>query len=338
MCSYSSDVEDDPESLCETVCCWSELVHLETGVLSTRALAHLASLPSLKSLHFESCDFFSGMHTFTSEIHRTSIGAWTLPILTHCLRNVRFISCRSVVLRFHDLDWVVSDPLEIPDFIVSISECFSSTLEQLSVKCAGLTTEMAIDPSFVLSFHAVTPLLSFSYLKKVDLSCFCAPAIDDAMIKTIAQSWPLLEEFRIGDIADWMIPPSLTFTGLVHLIRHCQHLRDIAMSFRASLIDSNSEPFSRTIPNAKITSIYVGNSPIDAAVTAAVASQLHILLPNLRHVQRFDWNWYDMDPPAEFELSEVEWERVEEFLKVLTETAGMRQKQEQVLQEYSLLA
>jgi hypothetical protein len=111
------------------------------------------------------------------------------------------------------------------------------------------------------------------------------------------------------------------------------------MPFRASLIDSNSEPFSKTIPNVKITDINVGNSSIDAAITAAVACQLHVLLPNLEDVNYFNWkDWYDTDPPAEFERSEVEWGRVEEFLKVLTEAAEMRQKQEQVLQEYSLLA
>jgi len=90
------------------------------------------------------------------------------------------------------------------------------------------------------------------------------------------------------------------------------------MPFRASLIDSNSEPFSKTIPNAKITDIYVGNSPIDAAITAAVACQLHVLLPNLKHVNCFNWeDWYDYDtedPPEEFERSKVEWGRVEEFL------------------------
>jgi len=111
------------------------------------------------------------------------------------------------------------------------------------------------------------------------------------------------------------------------------------MPFRASLIDSNSEPFFKTVPNAKITDIYVGNSPIDAAITAAVACQLHVLLPNFGDVNYFNWEeCYDTDPPAEFERSEVEWGRVEEFLKVLTEAAEMRQKQVQVLQEYSLLA
>jgi len=336
VCSYISDFDEHSEFLCETICCWSDLAHLETGVLSTRALAHLASLPSLKSLHFKSCGFFSVMHpnslpTFTSELDETSIGAPSLPILIHCLRNVRFTSCQSVVLRLHDLDLVLSDPLDIPDFIVSISECFSSTLEQLSVEFAGLesiSTDRLADPRFVLNFHAITPLLSFSYLKKVDLSCFCASAIDDAMIKTMAQSWPLLEEFRIGDGACWLIPPSLTFTGFVHLIRHCQHLCNIAMPFRASLIDRNSEPFSKTIPNTKITNICVGNSPIDAAITAAVACQLHVLLPNLSYVDCFNWEvWYDTeDPPEEFEHSRVEWERMEEFLKVPTKAAKMKQR------------
>jgi len=104
------------------------------------------------------------------------------------------------------------------------------------------------------------------------------------------------------------------------------------MPFRASLLDSNSELFSKTIPNANITDIYVGNSPIDAAITVAVACQLHILLPNLWYVTCFDWEyWYDTDPPAEFERSKVEWERVVEYLGVLTEAANMKRKQVQVL-------
>jgi len=104
------------------------------------------------------------------------------------------------------------------------------------------------------------------------------------------------------------------------------------MPFRASLIDSDSELFSKTIPNVKITGICVGNSPINAAITVAVACQLHVLLPNLRYVYCFNWeHWYDTDLPAEFEHFKVEWERVEEYLRVLTEAAKMRQKQVQVL-------
>ncbi|KAJ8582698.1 hypothetical protein M405DRAFT_776226, partial [Rhizopogon salebrosus TDB-379] len=52
VCPYSSDSDDHSDALCDAVCCWSELSHLRTRVLNTRALAHLASLSSLRSLHF----------------------------------------------------------------------------------------------------------------------------------------------------------------------------------------------------------------------------------------------------------------------------------------------
>jgi hypothetical protein len=228
-----------------------------------------------------------------------------------------------VVLRVNDPNSVLPDPLDILDLIVSLSDSFSSALEQLAVDFTGLeglSTEELADPRLVLGLNAVVPLLSFSCLKKVDLSCFCSSAIDDAMIKAMAQSWPQLEKLYLGNEARWQIPPSLTFTGVVHLIRHCQYLRDIAISFRASLIDTNSEPFFKIILNRKITHICIGNSPIDAAIVVAVARQLHTLLPNLRSVYRFPWTLRDRHPPPPLECSDVEWRRVEELLVVLADT------------------
>jgi len=200
-----------------------------------------------------------------------------------------------------------------------LSECFSPDLEQLIVDFTGidsssLSTEILADSRFALRFNVVVPLLSFSCLKHINLSYFCASGIDDAMIKDMAQSWPRLEEFYIGSTARWLIPPSLTFTGLVHLIRHCQYLCDIAMSFHASLINTDSEPFSKTIPNRKITYIYIANSPIDAAIIAAVAHQLHTLLPNLRSVYCLPWTLRNRRPPPPLEHFDIEWRRVEELL------------------------
>jgi len=344
-CLYSiGDSNEHSDAMNETVCCWSKLIHLKTGVLNTQALAHLASSPSLKSLDFMSYGFFNdtkpdSIPIFTSKLDKVSIAAPSFPILIQCLRSVHFITCRSVVLSVYDLDSLLSRPLDIPDLFVSFAECFSSTLEQFTVHFPGLghiSTEKLAGPPFMLAFGAVAPLLSFSYLKRVSLSKFCASAIDDAMIKTMAQSWPQLEEFSLGCGACWQIPPSLTFTGLVHLIRHCQDLREIAIRFRASVIIRDSEPFSKTIPNAKITDIYVGNSPIDAGIAAAVACQLHTLLPNLTRVDRFPWMVLRGELPPDFEDFEVEWGRVEEFLEVLVEGAEMRETQGQVLQECSL--
>jgi hypothetical protein len=329
VCPYSSDSDDHSDALCDAVCCWSELSHLRTRVLNTRALAHLASLSSLRSLHFMSRGFVdstppNSIPTFASKLDEVSIAARSLLVLTQCLRNVCFTSCQSVVLRVDSI--LPYDPLDIPNLISALSVCFSTDLEQLIVDFTGidsnsLSTEKLADPRFALSFNAVVPLLSFSCLKHINLSYFCASGINDAMIKDMAQSWPQLEEFYIGSTARWLIPPALTFTGLVHLIRHCQYLQDVGIPFRASLIDIKSEPFSKTIPNTKITGIYVGNSPIDVATTTAVAYQLHTLLPNLRNVHCFPWTLRISHPPPPLERSDVEWGRVEGFLVELAEGA-----------------
>ncbi|KAG2345496.1 hypothetical protein BDR05DRAFT_862768, partial [Suillus weaverae] len=78
---------------------------------------------------------------------------------------------------------------------------------------------------------AIAPLLSFSHLRDLNLDWICASAIDDASLKTMAQSWPHLEIFCFGTSARWLVPPSLTFVGLVYLIHHCLRLRSIAMPF-----------------------------------------------------------------------------------------------------------
>lgn len=226
VCPYDSNPGKHLDAIWEVACCWSKLIHLRAGVLNTRALAHLASLPSLKFLHFISYDFVDrrrpkSIPTFTSEIDEVSITASSLPILTRCLRNVHFISCRSVKLHVSK-SGLPRDPLDMSDLVLSLSECFSPALEQLAVEFAELkfplSTQKSVDPCFVLSSHAIVPLLPFSHLTVVDLGWFCASDIDDVMVKKMAQSWPQLEEFYLGNGACWLIPPSLTFIGLVHLI------------------------------------------------------------------------------------------------------------------------
>jgi len=120
---------------------------------------------------------------------------------------------------------------------------------------------------------------------------------------------------------------TIDYLHRIHLIQYCHYLRYIAVVFHACLIDNKPEPFSKTIPNEKITTISVGNSPID--VPSAVACQLHTLLPNLYEV------YYLHDPSLPFKRR---WARVMAFLEVLVEGTEMKQKQAQALEECSLLA
>ncbi|KAG2156171.1 hypothetical protein DEU56DRAFT_876054 [Suillus clintonianus] len=341
-CLYWGNSQGTSDVIRETVCGWRELVDLRTGILNAQALFHVASLSSLKSLHFRTCgldDIQPNLTpTFTCQLNDVSIAAPTSSVLTRLLRNVHSIPCRSVLLCVEKTGAELPyDPLDIPDLIVSLSECFLPDLEQLTVEFdsqfEGFTIEGLTDPLSALDFDVFAPLLSFGRLTILDLSCFCISAIDDDSLKIMAQSWPQLEEFYFGGGILWLVPPSLTFIGLVHLIQHCRRLHTIQMPFHASSINSDSdfELFSKIVINKNISSIDVGVSPI--ADPFAVAFQLHTLLPNLTNVLCLFYDTVNL-PPL-FQNFADKWTTVNEFLEVLTTGAKMTEKI--VPLEYSLL-
>ncbi|OJA10051.1 hypothetical protein AZE42_07687 [Rhizopogon vesiculosus] len=328
-CVYNGYSDEFSDAISKAVCDCHELVYLKTGVLNAQALDHLASLPSLKSLHFRLSYVdkppTNSIPIFTSKLDELSITATSHTSFTQCFRDVRFLSCRSVVLSI-DSDWMNPDepydPLDIPDLIVAFSECFSPALEQLQVNSEFEYDDENIlnDHRFAFSFDVIAPLLQFSRLTKLDLNWLCTSNVDDKAFKIMVQSWPQLEEFHFGSGYRWLIPPSLTFTGLIHLIHHCRHLHSIDMRFAACSIDDDSEPFSTTLPNHRITRLFVGFSPIVDPM--AVACQLHALLPNLTHVIRHEW----VDEYNREVTFDEEWIRVNEYLQVLAKGAVLREK------------
>ncbi|OJA17506.1 hypothetical protein AZE42_11982 [Rhizopogon vesiculosus] len=328
VCAYS----DDSHTMCEFVCSWQKLLHLNAGVLNTPSLHHLASLPSLKSLHFRTLGDVDEIQpnytpTFSSHLDEVYITAPIPHFFAQRLRNVRFLSCQSAVLLSgdHDPEFIYdsreeirelhNESLDIPNLMISFSECFSPDLEQIKFDFSFFIAHGG--PPLVLGFNSIAPLLSFGRLTKLDLRWFNTSTIDDDALNKIAQSWPQLKEFYLGTAHRELISPSLTFVGLTHLIRHCRHLRTIAMSFRACSMDTNCEPFSNTIPSKKITRISVGVSPIVDPI--AVASQLHMLLPNLTDVPTY----IQSSLPHPFEHIKDNWSTVAESLKVLIAGAKM---------------
>ncbi|OJA10050.1 hypothetical protein AZE42_07685 [Rhizopogon vesiculosus] len=293
ICECGGGYEETSDAVCKAVRGFHDLVHLATGVLNAQALAHLASVPSLKSLDFMSYEYLAdsepnSIPTFTSKLDAVYITAVSQSHLTQCLRNVRFPSSQSATLytdcNYLDLPY---DPLDIPDLIISFSECFAPVLEQLVVEIDfdGLHENVLKDPHFAFGFDVFAPLLSFTRLTKLDIDWICISSVDDDALKIMVQAWPQLEVFSFGGGA-WLVPPSITFIGLAHITQHCRHLRQLEISFHAFSIDTNSEPFSATIPNENITSFFVGISPI--VNTMAVACQLHALMPHLTGVGCFE--------------------------------------------------
>ncbi|KAG2043676.1 hypothetical protein BDR03DRAFT_887419 [Suillus americanus] len=343
-CIYGGDSEESSDAIFETLRGLQQLRRLNTVIPNTQALLCLATLPSLKYLQFSLTTYniketqLNPIPTFSSQLDQVRITTPSPSVFSHCLRNVRFLSCRSVkvFVDYSDLGPDIDtetmapyDPLDIPDLIVSFSKCFSPVLEKLEFQFdyefpTLFAEDILANPSFALGFDVVAPLLSFSRLTNLQLDWMCTSAIDDSSLKIMAQSWPQLEYLQFGCEARWMTPPSVTFIGLVHLIHHCPRLCRIGMPFSACPVDINSEPFSNTTPNEKITEIDVGNSPIVDPIT--VACQLHILLPKLIGVDFFDWDdTRFLVPPPSVRSGGAEWTRVDDFLQVLATSVKMKE-------------
>ncbi|KAG2033953.1 hypothetical protein BDR03DRAFT_1013829 [Suillus americanus] len=322
-CEYGGDSQESSDAICEALCGLRELFRLGIGVLNAQTLLRLASLSSLKFLSLNLRTYnvnhthSDSTPTSSSQFEQVHITSPSPFVLTHCLRNIRFLSCQSVNLCIDYSDFQPYDPMDIPDLIISVSECFPPTLEKFhfnfDTSHNHMEEHILADPSFALGFDVVTPMLSFSHLKHLDLNWICTSAIDDTSLKKMAQSWPQLEHFLFGSEAGWLIPPSLTFIGLVHLIHHCPLLRNIEMRFSACPVDVNSAAFSNIKPNEKICELFVGTSPIVDPI--AVASQIHKLMPKLTTVDFYDWDIAGFPAPSLFAQFEADWSRVNDFLR-----------------------
>ncbi|KAG1857391.1 hypothetical protein DFJ58DRAFT_840678 [Suillus subalutaceus] len=107
----------------------------------------------------------------------------------------------------------------------------------------------------------------------------------------------------------------MTFTSVVHLIQHCPRLHTVQMTFCATPVDYDNDPFFfKTVPNEKITTLSVGMSPISDP--CAMGSILLRLLPKLGHVDFFGWSNDDTPVPPPFQVEHLEdgWDVVNEIL------------------------
>jgi hypothetical protein len=100
-------------------------IRLGIGVLNEQRLLCLASVSSLKFLSLNlgtyKINYTDSGSTPTSSSHLKEVDIIApLPfVITHCLRNIQFISCHSVVFHMSS-DLQLYDPRDIPDLIISI--------------------------------------------------------------------------------------------------------------------------------------------------------------------------------------------------------------------------
>ncbi|KAG1862496.1 hypothetical protein DFJ58DRAFT_912518 [Suillus subalutaceus] len=265
-----------------------ELSCLHTGTLSPQEFLRLASLLALKSLYFRlnthevQSNSTPAIIPQLDQVHLT-VSMQYITVAGHFFGSMRLTSCRSatVYTDYDDLSYdpeVLYDPLHILNLIVSLSECLSPALEKLDI-------ELEYDLAFIRG---------------------------DIANRSYALGFNL-ELFHFGGAAGWLVSPSMTFTALVHLIQHCLRLHAVRMSFYATPVDYDNNPFFfETIPNEKITMLSVVMSPISGP--CAVAYMLLRLLPKLERVDFCRWLLRDAPVPPLFKQSDDDWIVVNEIL------------------------
>lgn len=134
-----------------------------------------------------------------------------------------------------------------------------------------------------LAVDAFGPLFRFGNLCRLTIEGICALPFDNNTLRTIAQSFPHLEELNLNWVVGWR-NPDITIHGLAHLFKGCRNLCQVELAVNATVVDPLPEELKGPrVQNTHIQHLNVSDSPINAP--EAVANLLLALLADLRIVQ-----------------------------------------------------
>ncbi|KAH7915704.1 hypothetical protein BJ138DRAFT_1176321 [Hygrophoropsis aurantiaca] len=261
---------------------WRTLEVLATRMPPNEGMHYIASSSSLKRLDiflFPS-NFEYSPAQFTARLSTLKLLALAFPVFA------TFLNCFSLSTRQVDLR-----SLEIPLAIQAQTsfELLSSRLDRGDLHKINIglgqdyTTQQCEDPAFIFDFGTISPLLSFTALRVLNLGMCLASNIDDEALREMASSWPNLEEIMLGtNHGNTIVPaPRSTHRGFLHLLERCRFLRTLEMAFDTTGVgpDQSTSHWPSKSLNTKITLLVVGNSPIQDPV--AVRAFLSTVIPSL---------------------------------------------------------
>ncbi|KAG1889138.1 hypothetical protein F4604DRAFT_1914979 [Suillus subluteus] len=281
------------QAISEAVMGWKKLRVLEVGPINERALTHVASLQTFRSLHFSvSSEFTCTSHVleFCSPRALIEILALTPLSLEAFMQKVHFsIEC----LHLH-LCYSLYNDVFPHLFFSHLKACVEDTSNE----------------SIVLNSRMLNPLLSFKGLEHLNLGYLCTAHIDDAFLSELALSCPHIKELYLGDENAWLVAPLLTFDGVVSLLKHCRQLSALGVFFDAT-VESDivyATPVDAVSP--KIKTLLVGSSPIDEPVK--VAAVLSFLFPSVTCIHHH----IPQESPNQLQAMVTKWESVNKMFGI----------------------
>ncbi|KAG1851906.1 hypothetical protein F4604DRAFT_1959117 [Suillus subluteus] len=226
---------------------WSHLTSVKTGMVSEGAILHLSNLPSLRVLEFT--------------LPSTSISTDAQKLLQRpafCALQELNVTCNSLVI-------------------------LDAFLEKLTVTPKVLS--FAITRGLTARAAAFQPLFAFRNLRTLDFTAdhYWIVRMDDASLLQMAKAWPYLEELYISRYTYSIY--RVTLHAFVLLLRHCPHLRSVAVLVDWSMIDvcdiSPDIPYQGFSHHA-LSYIFVSDSKIQNPTS--IAAFISAIAPNVQFI------------------------------------------------------
>lgn len=321
--------ESGRRAFSSVICQWHTLRSLEVIDLTQEALKHLATIPSLQRLSFtslkgatRSCDQRLPIGT------RNPVGGYP------ALRSLSIsYSTTEVAIAFAQL--LSSSPVE--DLHISVvyhcyppqwRELFSTishhidhaSLQNFSLK--ELKTHMdhesnlanLEDESDLANLEVgLEALAVFSNLQNVVVQPILGIMLTSDTANRLAAAWPHIQRLELGDLGVSSKPPIITIEDLIPFAKYCPKLWFLGIVFDARDIQLTSLTPSRRISSNILTSLSVGDSPIECP--ALVAAFLSGLFPGINSITlTYGWGC----PVEEATDKGKMWGEAERLLKIFS--------------------
>jgi hypothetical protein len=313
--SSNSDGEN-LRGISSVICQWNCLQSLTVIDLTQEALEHLATIPSLRTLSFNSLKDV----TRSYDQH--------LPIVTRhptsgypALQSLS-ISCRmdaaiafAQLLSFspvEDLEIQVVDlcyPRHWRELFSTISRhIYHPSLKELTLQESG----NALDPpEALISDIGLEALTVFTNLEVVDVQPTFGIQLTSDTVNRLADAWPKMRHLELGNTYPSSRSPVIKMEGLIPFAQRCPKLEYLGIVFDAQNTQLRSTP---GLFNNSLTTLSVADSPInDPAIVAAFLSDI---FPRIESIT-FDNDWRDYpdgDPEDATETARM-WEEADRLLE-----------------------
>ncbi|KAJ7679362.1 hypothetical protein DFH06DRAFT_1291040 [Mycena polygramma] len=254
---------------------------------SEAAITHLSSLPNLNVM-FAICSPGPERLNITAGFPQLQYLDIVVQDLDELMQRLDVISSTQLLRVGAQVHVEPTSAVQVQHTLAAIRDKLAEALDaSVLLGNADVSPEDHMpDDSALLPAEIIHPLFALRNLTSLMLTLRRSLDVDDALLKTMADSWPRLQNFHLvhHDGVQTSAPIRLTLTGLIPLAANCTKLERCSLLVDATTLpaDCFRHPAGRyTCP---LHYFYVAHSSIAHAYRYQVAAFLSDLFPKLRRI------------------------------------------------------